>query len=404
MKSFLLFFSLMIVQLSFSQVTKGNENNNQIQNNTPAINVQSNTNSTNNGTNFQLNSTVMDSVVFKESDKNVTTSKKLKTKSESDTNKEEAVKIQQKQAVSSKFVATKVVSSTQRTQRTPTPVQQATLDEQVQELKAIDSSSFEYNLYNYSSGNYNVDRESYLKKAEKQQPLNKEVVKLNVANCMVKGDTVNAKKYLQQFTEQQQITQESIAYTADMLTSSGENSTLITHGLQDTYGALQNQLNSGFGTQVDVISLDFMQSESYRNLLSNKGYNVPASSVVNVGFFQSFIEMNASHNISLSLTIPKEYFEPIKSKLYLSGLVFEYRTATPDNTYVKLEDFWYNRFNKLVLNLNTSNANKYAANYLPTVLFLKDYYQRTNNTLRLQEMNKAYEEIGLKTGKIKKKN
>ncbi len=401
MKRLLLFLFLNFFCLAQAQVTKGNENQNQPNN----VNIHSNAN--NNSTNIQLNGVlVLDSVKVEPTEKlneESISSKKNKLKSESSKDTE-AVKIQQKQVVSSKFVSTKTVSSTQRTQRTPTPAMQASMDEQVQELKELDSSSFEYNLYNYSSGNYNVERESSLKKAEKMQPLNKEVVKYNVANAIVKGDTVNAKKYLQQFTDQQQITTESILYTQDVLVSSADNTTLITHGLQDTYGALENQMNYAKAQQTDIISLDFLQSESYRNLLKDKGYFVPLSSEVNVGFLQNFVEMNPSKRIALSLTIPKEYFEPLKSNLYLSGLVFEYRKSAPDNTYVKLEDFWYNRFNKKILDMNTVYANKYAANYLPTVLYLKEYYERNNNGLRLQEMNRAYESIGIKTGKIKKKN
>ena len=374
-----------------------------------------------NSTNIQLNNSnnsnsfsvpiVTDSTI-NVSDKNQESDIKVVKKNSSiQSKKVEDVKstsIQQKQAISTEFSKAKVSSSYQRTQRTPTPQMQQQMDEKVQEIKEQDPNSFEYNLFYYSSGNYDVNREESLKKAEQLQPTNTEVLKQCAANAIVKADTANARKYLNQLEFQQVIQAETIDYTKDVLISTSGNSTLITHGFNDSYGAIQNQMNHSVETKVDVISLDFLQSQSYRDILSEKGYDVPKQKVVNVDYLKSFCELNASKNISLSMTIPREYFEPIKSKLYPSGLVFEYRENPKQTSYSNLEDLWNVKLNKKVIyNYQSGLSNSYAVNYLPTLLYLKEYYEQNGDTRNLQKIEGDIQRVGMKSGKLnslKKKN
>jgi len=235
-----------------------------------------NLNSTNNGSSFNsvtnsnstesLNIQIMDSVVI-QSDKSLerkekyTSDKKVKTTSSVGKVQPSSVdqKVEnQKMLISTEFTKTKTQSSTQKTQRTPTPQMQQALDEKVEDLNEIAPNSFEYHLFNYSSGNYDVSREESLNFVYKQQPGNIEVLKLTSANTIVKGDTLNAKKYLNQLEFKNVIQQETIDYTADVLKSAEGNSALITHGFHDSYGAYQNQLNKNQQTDIDVISLIVM--------------------------------------------------------------------------------------------------------------------------------------------------
>jgi hypothetical protein len=384
-----------------------------------------NLNSTNNGSSFNsvtnsnstesLNIQIMDSVVI-QSDKSLerkekyTSDKKVKTTSSVGKVQPSSVdqKVEnQKMLISTEFTKTKTQSSTQKTQRTPTPQMQQALDEKVEDLNEIAPNSFEYHLFNYSSGNYDVSREESLNFVYKQQPGNIEVLKLTSANTIVKGDTLNAKKYLNQLEFKNVIQQETIDYTADVLKSAEGNSALITHGFHDSYGAYQNQLNKNQQTDIDVISLDFMQSQSYRDVLTTKGYNVPVQKEVNVNYLKSFCELNADKNIAISMTLPKEYLIPLQSKLFTCGLIFEYRESLNVTRSTRLEDLWYNQLNKKVLNVyQTSLSNAYAGNYLPMLLYLKNHYKQQNDLNNLEKIEMDIQKVSNKSGKsssLKKK-
>jgi hypothetical protein len=284
---------------------------------------------------------------------------------------------------------------------------QQALDEKVEDLNEIAPNSFEYHLFNYSSGNYDISREESLNFVYNQQPGNIEVLKLTSANAIVKGDTLNAKKYLNQLEFKNVIQQETIDYTADVLKSAEGNSTLITHGFNDSYGAYQNQLNKNQQSDIDVISLDFMQSQSYRDVLTTKGYDVPVQKEVNVGYLKSFCELNADKNIAISMTLPKEYLLPLQSKLYTCGLIFEYRESLNVPGSARLEDLWYNQLNKKVLNVHqTSLSNAYAGNYLPMLLYLKSHYEQQYDYDNMEKIEVEIQKVSNKSGKsssLKKK-
>ena len=377
-----------------------------------------NLNSTNNGSSFNavtnsnstesLNIQMMDSAVL-QSDKSLERKEKFisdkKVKTTSSVGKVQPSSINQKVSnqkmlISTEFTKTKIQSSTQKTQRTPTPEMQQALDEKVDDLNEIAPNSFEYHLFNYSSGNYDVNREESLNIIYNQQPGNIEVLNLTSANAIVKGDTLNAKKYLNQLEFKNVIQQETIDYTADVLKSAEGNSTLITHGFNDSYGAYQNQLNKNQQTDIDVISLDFMQSQSYRDVLSTKGYDVPVQKEVNVNYLKSFCELNADKNIAISMTLPKEYLLPLQSKLYTCGLIFEYRESLNVPGSARLEDLWYNQLNKKVLNVHqTSLSNAYAGNYLPMLLYLKSHYEQQNDIGNKEKIEMEIQKVSNKSGK-----
>ena len=400
-----------------SQIPETNSNTKTVPN--------TNLNSTNNGSNFNsvtnsnstesLNIQMMDSVVI-QSDKSLerkekyTSDKKVKTTSSVGKVQPSSVdqKVSnQKVLISTEFTKTKTQSSTQKTQRTPTPQMQQALDEKVEVLNEIAPNSFEYHLFNYSSGNYDVSREESLNIVYNQQPGNFEVLKLTSANAIVKGDTLNAKKYLNQLEFKNVIQQETVDYTADVLKSAEGNSALITHGFNDSYGAYQNQLNKNQQTDIDVISLDFMQSQSYRDVLTTKGYDVPVQKEVNVNYLKSFCELNADKNIAISMTLPKEYLVPLQSKLYTCGLIFEYRESLNVSGSARLEDLWYNQLNKKVLNVyQTSLSNAYAGNYLPMLLYLKSHYEQQDDLENKEKIEMEIQKVSTKSGKsssLKKK-
>ena len=135
----------------------------------------------------------------------------------------------------------KTRSKYQSNSRTPTPQSQQIMNEEVEKLRLIDDQSFDYNLYNYVSGNYDVSREKSLDLAEDLDSENRELLIQIAANSMVKGDSSEAKVYLKKLINNGTLSRETIAYTEDVLKSSVGNDILLTHGTKDSYGAVYNQ-------------------------------------------------------------------------------------------------------------------------------------------------------------------
>ncbi len=351
---------------------------------------------------------VTDSVVIEtkelklmESDKTVYKKSNVKSKAE-DSNQNS---LNQKKM---EFSKAKLSSSTQRTQRTPTTEQQTKMNQKVEEIQQMAPNSFDYNLMYYSSGNYDEKREVELKKAALMEPENSEVLKLSAANAIVKGDTIEAEKYLHILEEKQIIQPETVDYTQDIIVSCTANSTIITHGFNDSYGVYFNQLNLNAAPNTTIVSLDFMQSSSYRTTLKNKGYQLPERQTVDVSYLKSFCELNQDKNIALSMTIPKEYFEPIKNNIFVSGLIFEYKpNASQSNSYEQLDDLWYNKMNKRVVNNYISPlCNSYGMNYLPMLIFLQEHHKNDKDKSKYNQLTGDIDRIkkkaGLKNTSIKK--
>jgi hypothetical protein len=273
------------------------------------------------------------------------------------------------------------------------------MNKQVNDLEQIAPNSFDYNLMYYSSGNYDVNRETELKLAEEMQPENTDVIKFCAANAIVKGDTLEAKTYLKKLEEKQLIQPETVNYTADMIISSTSNSTLVTHGFNDSYGTYFNQFNQNLAPNTTVVSLDFLQSESYRKVLKNKGYELPEQKTIDVPYLKSFCELNQEKNIALSMTIPKDYFEPIKDNIFVSGLIFEYKPRLSQPSIQQLESLWNQNLNKKVITEFISPlSNSYGLNYLPMLIYLEDYYKSSGNKLKYLEVATDIERVKRKAG------
>lgn len=295
-------------------------------------------------------------------------------------------------AFSNSFQATKMAASKQRTQRSPTTEQQQQMDVTVEQMQAIaPNSPTTLNAF-YQAGNYNVQRENALHQSYEIAPGLPETEQLLVANSIVKGDTNKAMKHLQSLRFKNIINDEEMNYSNDLLNSAEGNDILITHGFADTYASYLNQIKSK-KLSLDVVSLDLLQSENYRELLTKKGYSFPSSSIIDVGFLSNFCQLNYQKKIALSMTIPNEYLKPISDNISVYGLVFEYRPNQNFQTMENLENLYFSRLNKTVFKLQSPEAIGLSKNYLPTNLLLQEYYKSTNQTAKAKKMQLEYDSI-----------
>lgn len=277
-------------------------------------------------------------------------------------------------------------------QRTPLPAEQSEMDAKVKQLELISPNSWEYQLAYYAAGNYNLDRSPALEKAHQMNPENLEVQKQYVSFKYMKGDTVSAQDALALMSVNDVITMEVESYTSDVLTSCSMNSTLITHGFEDTYGAMLNQFSHQQRMDVKILSLDFMQSPQYRKELEGLGYVLPKSTKIDVGYLSQFCYLNADKELFLSVTIPRNYLEPISKKLFPVGLTFQYTDKAAEDLPIRQENFWFEQFNKYGLTEDEQRS-KFAMNYIPMLLYLEQKYEKEGNDVLLLQIRESMDYI-----------
>jgi hypothetical protein len=294
--------------------------------------------------------------------------------------------------VFSAFSLVRQNSKANKFQRTPLAAEQAEMDSKVKQLELIAPNSWEYQLAYYAAGNYNLDRSPSLEKAYQMNPENLEVQKQYVSLKYMKGDTLSAQNMLSTMSLNELISLEAERYTSDVLTSCSMNSTLITHGFEDTYGALFNQFSHQQRMDVNVISLDFLQSPQYRKALEEKGYVLPKSTKIDVGYLSQFCYLNAKKELFLSVTIPRTYLDPLSKKLFPVGLTFQYIDAPAEDLPIRQEDLWFYQLNKYGLNEGEERS-KFAMNFMPMLMYLEAKYVQEGNEVLLLQIRESMDQI-----------
>lgn len=303
------------------------------------------------------------------------------------------------QVESSNFSYYKSQSQTQTQQRSPTEYQQTQMNSAVSYFETNAPESFEYHYYKYLSGNYNTDLFTHLQAAERLKPNNADVQVQMTAYHMINNSKAEALKYLEKLLENKRLQKSVIIYGEDVLRSVPMNGILITHGFDDTYGVWYAQMKNDVRNDVTIISLDLLQSSKYIDQLKTKGFSFPKTNVIDVVFLSQFCDMNASETLSIALTTPKEYFKSILSNVYISGLVFEYKTSEYDNFW-RNETLWEKELKKqLVQDSMDEKGRGLSSNYLPMLFQMRKVYNQTGNSEKVKEMDAAIDKIGAQTNK-----
>lgn len=296
------------------------------------------------------------------------------------------------------FKSTEVQAKTQSMQRSPTYDQQMEMDAVVDYLEVNAPNSFEYNYFNYVAGNYNTELIGYLNKAEELKPNNADVHVQKAGYHIIMDQDQKAGVYLNKLTESKRL-YDVEDYCTDMLLSVPKNGVLITHGFDDTYGSEYMQILKKERPDVDIISLDFMQSETYRDNLKTDGYAIPSSDVVNVNFFKSFCALNENKGITVSMTLPKEYLSTVQSRLYATGLVFEYHSNVFENLE-RNKKLWKSVLKKELIEGATGDKEKrLSANYLPMLLILYKDAKFNGTAEELKEIEEAIDKVSVQCNK-----
>ena len=223
------------------------------------------------------------------------------------------------------------------------------MDKAVEYFESNSPNTFEHHYYKYVSGNYDISQVEHLNKAEELRPNNTDVHVQQAAYNIIIDDQAEGIKYVDKLIESKRLGESAITYAEDLMNSAPENGVLVTHGFDDTYASWYVQNNDAVRKDVQLVSLDFLQSKDYQKSLEEKGIALPEEEVVGVNYLADFCKLNNDKEVAISLTTPKEYFEPIKDHLYVTGLVFEYHEEDFNN-FFRNEVLWKSSLDKHLIN------------------------------------------------------
>ena len=298
-----------------------------------------------------------------------------------------------------KFKLVESSANVQRTRRSPSAVQQAQMNAVVSSLENNSPNSFEYHYFKYLSGNYDISLISHLNQAEKKRPNNVDVLVQKAAYNIIINDTKKALSYLDKVYASEKLSKNVVSYSTDILRSVPLNGTLITHGFDDTYGVFYAQKKMNVRSDVQLISLELLQSDVYRAALKKKGYSLPSSKFIDTKYLLDFCKMNVIKQITVSLTTPKEYLKPIAKKLYVTGLVMVYTDNQRDN-FMENEILWQTKLKKTIIeNAKDEKAKQLSANYLPILFILRKGYHLSGDIQKVKEIDKVIDNISIQCRK-----
>lgn len=279
--------------------------------------------------------------------------------------------------------------SEQRTQRSLSIEQSNEMEDLLRDLSSQSPASFESYLFYYLNGQNDLTRSKALLKANELNPSDVQVQEEMLTYYILMNQSDETRQTLLSLSQKDVYSESTEFYGQDMINSAPSNSILITHGNEDSYGALYAQKVKREREDVEIISLDWLTSPQYRTNLKTKGWKLPTSDFIDTKHLQEFCELNKDKTIAISMTLPKEYLIPILDKLYVSGLVFEYLDV-PTDLSLRNQELWKKTLNKKLIE---SEDKGLVNNYLPMLFQLKKIYQTDGNTEAVNDIDRAIQII-----------
>ncbi|MES2555200.1 MAG: hypothetical protein V4604_03565 [Bacteroidota bacterium] len=313
--------------------------------------------------------------------------------------------IQKQVQMQTQFEDNQYRSNSQYSRRSASSEEQSNMDASVGYYNAVLPNTFESHFYTYLAGHYNTELYPELQAAAALQPANTEVKKQQAAYHIITNESDLALPVIKELIDAKVVSQGQLTYANDLLLSGEEASILVMHGFEDMFAVYYVQQNNAVREDVQLLSLDFMQSETYRAGWASKNLVLPASTVIDTAYLAELCKLNSDKSLQLSMTIPKDYFVPMKNNLYPIGLTFRY-SATPVDNYSVNYNLWKETLKfQLINEASNDSGDKWCSNYLPMLVSLRKQLVLQGNTTEEEAVNKAILKIGAKTNnpeKVKK--
>lgn len=315
---------------------------------------------------------------------------KIQSKSTVEQASETSAQLQQKLAFQ---LQNSVIASRKNiTSRSPLSNEQQKIISLVNQLEKTGKESFEYHYFKYVSGNYNFNLVSHLNRAHQLKPTNTDVLVQLVAYHWILNNKSLAVQFIEQLFTSGRLDPSLKEYASDLLRSVPEKGVLITHGVEDTYAVLYLQESKKMRTDVQVLALDWFQNTQFRDFVKSHYYELPSSNQIDVNYLTEFCQLNALKKLSLSFTLPSPYFQPLKSSLYVQGLVAVYSNHSNELNVIDTNVNFYNTFDLKRLSKPTSEREAdLSSNYLPMLITLRKAEE--NSGIPVSDIDRLIQQI-----------
>jgi hypothetical protein len=283
--------------------------------------------------------------------------------------------------------------------KSPTQIELQEMQNRLEILEKINAQSFEYNLLYYQVGNYDFSRIENLKAAEKLQPNNASVLEELSAYAYIINDDVALRRYLKKLSNQQVFSKDLQLYAENTLQSLPLNAVLISHGEKDTYPLFIQQNIKNTRNDVEIISLDHLQSAEYRKRLKKDGFEFPKNDFVDTQFFEAFMKLNNSKNIVIAGSVPRPYIAKGGKNMKTVGLGLSFNSSNALSD-AENQELYEKTLKVLILqHVRQANEKPLLGNYLPFLFSVRNGYITNNDAVKVTEIEVLIFKIAELSGK-----
>jgi hypothetical protein len=285
------------------------------------------------------------------------------------------------------------------TDSSSTPQRKNKLDHIMQEMGKAIPDTYEY-YYLKNKNSHSIINIDYIRKAYEINPDRPELYSDFVGHYEFVGDEGKMKYFLQKWYESKDLAPGLLNYNYNVLMSAGKNAILFTNGDNDTYPVWMLQLVRNIRTDVTVINTSLMMADQkYLNRkLKTKGVEVDYSRLpqYRTPEFVSALGTYISDHypqipVCFAVTLYSQNTEPIKDKLYIVGLVYQYSPERIDNIAMvkknlegdfRLDNLKYDWYEDTYLAKGI--VGRLNLNYLAPMVILGEHYYKSEEKEKSQ--------------------
>ena len=284
------------------------------------------------------------------------------------------------------------------------------LDAIVAQLPTELSQTFEFNYILFIRENNTEHRFEHLLRAHELAPERAEAFTSLVNYHITEGDWEQAKVFCEKLFAAGEYSPTLLAWNYNALASVEPNAILLTHGDNDTYPAWVLQAVKGLRPDVEVLNVNLLFYDDYRERVFKKLDFQPIDSAeflayqdMYLAIARSFMEQ-ADRPVYLATSIPEFIRKILGDSLYLTGLAFRHATQPFDNVAVLKENFEH-RFllDHLKIQLETDTTTNVLANmnlhYLPALITLHRHYAAVGESKKAADVESLLRQVAKAGGR-----